>query len=622
MTTRTALCALLTLTAGLCPAGEGGDPVTTTAGRQAVERSVNGFEKRRKLLLENTAGRKVTAAQVADVDQDIYGNRAIANLLLGRHAKAANARLRRTAEWFDHPHPRKRDHRGECDFAAMKLCRAWHLLKGTEKLEAATRQKIKRFFLETDFKSKHPSENHLLLWRTSRYLMAGEFRDETFKAWRRKGRTLEEDDRKWLAAYIRFRARRGWGEFDSACYLKPDWECLTNIRDYAPDADLRRLAGDMLDLLLLDMAVDSLAGMYCGAHGRIYTPHALDHSTEGTRSLQFLYFGNITAKQVGARGALVDALVSSYRPRKIVLDVALNRREPYENRERKHLHNVDDVMPARPLAGSIRKYTWWTPEYVMGCVQKQDPYPANCKGKWYAHHEQHQWDLSFATGPRARIFTHHPGKSGNEHGYWTGDLRCGCGHFFQNRTALVALYEIPEKQPHQFVHAYVPKSEFDEVVEENGWIFVRAGKCCAALRMLGGHKWTRDNKWKDLHGWTARRKLGVCEVVSPGGRNGAVCEAGLLADFGGFAAFRKEIAGNRVEFDRERMRLVYESKRAGKLEIDTRGTRKLNGEPAKLDYATYDCPFLKSKWDSGVIEVISGGRRARLDFREKRPAKK
>jgi hypothetical protein len=594
----------------------------TDADRSAIERSAAGFEKRRKLLLEKIAGAKITARGVANPRRDIFANRAIANLLLGRHAAAANVRLRRTAEWFDHPHPDGRDHRGECDFAAMKLCRAWHLFKGTKKLEPTTREKIARFFLETDFQSKYPSENHLLLWRTSRYLMGAEFRGETFKAWRRKGQSLEQPDRQWLANYIRFRAKRGWGEFDSACYFAPEWECLTNIHDYAPDAELRHLAGMMLDLLLVDMAVDSLKGMYCGAHGRIYGPQALDHGNENTWPLQFLYFGNLSAKQLGGKGTLVDALVSSYRPKSIILDVALNRKTAYENRERKHLHNVNDVMPARPLAGSIRKYTWWTPHHAMGCVQKQDLYPARCKGSWYAHHEQHQWDLSFATGPRARIFTHHPGKKGDEHGHWSGDLGCGCGHFFQNRTALVALYDVPEQQPLQLIHAYVPKAEFDEVIEENGWIFVRAGRSCAALKMMGGHKWTRHNKWQEPHGGTARRKWGLCEVISAGGRNGAVCEAGLAGDFGGFAAFRKEIAGNRLEFDREELRLTYESKRAGTLHLDARGTRKLNGRPAKLDYATYDCPYLRSKWDSGLVEVIKGRRRLRLDFREKRGARK
>ncbi|MEJ0000604.1 MAG: hypothetical protein WDO13_16450 [Verrucomicrobiota bacterium] len=90
---------------------------------------------------------------------------------------------------------------------------------------------------------------------------------------------------------MRFRAQRGWGEFDSSIYLGADWECLCCLYDDAPDAALRELAGKMMDLLLADMAVDSLRGMYGGAQGRIYPPHALDHTREPVRVLQYLYFG-------------------------------------------------------------------------------------------------------------------------------------------------------------------------------------------------------------------------------------------------------------------------------------------------------------------------------------------
>jgi hypothetical protein len=591
-----------------------------------VRKIAAGFEQRRMWLLENTAEPNCTAEQVADPNTDLYSNRALANLLLGRHAAAANERLRRTAEWFDHPHPMGRDHRGENDFAAMKLCRAWHLFLNSESLELATLERTRRFFLTTDFQSKHGSENHHFLFRTSRYLMAAQLPDEVFEAWSRPGCDLEREDRAWLDHFIRFRARRGWGEFDSPCYFNPDCECLTNLYDFAPDPELRRLAGMMLDLLLVDMAVDSLNGMYCGAHGRIYAPHALDHSIENTWPLQYLYFDAVSADLVGDSRPQVDPLTSGYRPRDIIIDIARDRCSAYENRERKHLHNTRDVMPEKPLDGSIRKYTWWTPQFVVGCVQRQDAYPADA-GAWYAHHEQHQWDLSFPAGSRARLFTHHPGKSGNEHGYWTGDLRCGCGHFFQHRGALLALYDIPEEQPYDFIHAYLPKVEFDEVAEDAGWVFVRSGEACAALTMLGGVRWAEHMEWGEHNDWkqnerwglwAARQEWTACELISPGRRNGAVCEVGLLADYGGFDAFRAEITANRRAFDRDTMRLTYASKRYGELHLDTHGTRRLNGRDVNLDYRTYDCPYLQSEWDSGVVEVISsdGTQREVLDFRE------
>ncbi len=560
------------------------------------------FAYRRNRLLRISAGKSPTAEEISDPAKDLYGNRAIANLLLKRHPEACNARLRRTAEWFDHPHPRDTKHRGESDFAAMKLCRAYCLFNDTNALTPETKNRIRRFFLTNDFFSFHGSENHALLGRTSRYLMAHAYPEDVFQAWKTRGADLIEKDGAWLDRYIRFRAERGWGEFDSACYFAPEWECMLNLHDFAPDGEIKRLAGTMLNLLLADMVVDSLNGMYCGAHGRIYARHALDHAAAKTYPLYYLYFGGVDEKTV-TRGTMVDALTSDFRPHPLIEDIALDRPAAYENRERKHLHNPEDIMPRRPVQGSIRKYTYYTPRYILGCVQKQDPYPSSCRGGWYARHEQHEWDFTAAGGTRARVFTHHPGKRGNEHGYWTGDIHCCCGSFLQNRSALVALYDIPESEPYGFIHAHVRKAVFDQVIEENGFIFLRKGEVFAALKMLNGHQWAAEGEWKDI------------EVQSPGRRNGVVFEAGLRRDFGDFASFRKEVAANRIDFDREKPDLTYSSGRAGTLRLTADGTRELDGAPADLDYDTYDCPYLRSAWKSGLIEVQKGDEKLTLDFR-------
>jgi hypothetical protein len=377
----------------------------------------------------------------------------------------------------------------------------------------------------------------------------------------------------------------------------------------------------MMDLLLADFEVDALRGMYGGAHGRIYTRQALDHATETSIWLHYLYFGGEQPRPVQMDNFWIDALTSSYRPHPAVVAVALNREAPYENRERKHLHNVADVLPQVPLEGSIRKYTYWTPDYVMGCVQYQDPYPDEFQHRphhtglpvpfdqrqtaTYAHHQQHQWDLSFATRTDARLFTHHPGDEG-AHGDWTGDRLCGCGHFFQNRSALVALYDIPPGQPFQSIHAYVPRAAFDELVEENGVIFVRAGAAYGALRLLSDHQWTREGEWKDR------------EIVAQGARHAVVCEAGREVDFENFAAFRAEIAANAVWFDAARMALEYSSRCAGVLRIDTRGGRWIDGKKADLNYPTYDCPYLRAAWEASRVEINAGGdqQALTLDFSE------
>ena len=75
------------------------------------EATVDSYEIRKERLLNLEAER--------ELGKDLYGATAIANLAVGKRGNEANARLRRVAEWFEHPHPNGRDPRGECDFAAL-----------------------------------------------------------------------------------------------------------------------------------------------------------------------------------------------------------------------------------------------------------------------------------------------------------------------------------------------------------------------------------------------------------------------------------------------------------------------------------------------------------------------
>jgi hypothetical protein len=547
---------------------------------------------------ESRKGRLLNIEAERELSKDLYGSTAIANLAAGKRSREANERLQWVAEWFEHPHPNGRDPRCECDFAALKLCRAYYLFHERQ-LEPATIERLKHFFLEHDFSSIYGSENHALIFRTARYLMARALPDVQWPAYGKTGRQLAEEDGAWLDQFLRFRAKRGWGEFDSAVYLGEDWECLCGLYDFSGEPQLKRLAQMMMDLLLAEMAIESLDGMYGGAHGRIYPPQALDHATEETYGLQHLYLG--VGDPECLPPAKVDALTSGYRPDPLVLKIALDRRGTYEIRERKHLHNVDDGLPDHPLPGSIRKYSYRAPQYIMGCVQYQDAYPSTGRSGWYAHHQQHEWDLTMAGDTKARLFTQHPGKA-PEHNYWTGDLGCGCGHFFQNKTALIALYDIPPKQRHQFIHACLPRSAFDNVVEEGGSIFVRKGEACAMLRMSEGFEWTKQGEWQDR------------EVISRGPRHAVACEVGSVPEFGSFEAFRRECLANVMRFDTNRMELEYHSRRSGVLWMDTRGGRKLNGRDADLEYPSYDCPHLQSAWDSGVFVLGDGTNQVRLDF--------
>src|SRR5690606_17515951 len=115
----------------------------------------------------------------------------------------------------------------------------------------------------------------------------------------------------------------------------------------------------------------------------------------------------------------------------------------------------------------------------------KDPYAPGAKGGHYANHGQHQWDLSFVGSPRARLFTHYRA-SDNAKTYWTCDPALGGGRFFQHRGVLLASYDVGDDQPIDFIHALLPRAEFDEVVEHDTWVFVRFGEAYAGLCLPNG----------------------------------------------------------------------------------------------------------------------------------------
>ncbi|MGA1200129.1 MAG: hypothetical protein ACO36I_26825, partial [Candidatus Latescibacterota bacterium] len=132
--------------------------------------------------------------------------------------------------------------------------------------------------------------------------------------------------------------------------------------------------------------------------------------------------------------------------------------------------------------------------------------------------------------------------------------------------------------------------------------FVKEGGVYAALKMLNGQQWTREGEWADR------------ELISYGAQNGAICEVGDAETFGSFESFCNEIRQNEYIFNKEEMQLTYVSKRVGTLVMDMTGLRLVDGIAVDMDWPLYDCPYLQSEWDSGVIHILKGDQKLVLDF--------
>ncbi len=555
------------------------------------------FAKRRDSML-----REMCAESFAE---DVTGASALADLACGSHIAAANEKLRAVAQWYVLRHPKGRDPYGEPDFAAIKLTWAYYRFKDVGLLEADTMRLIREYFLGYDFQSKYTSENHMLLFHTTRYLMACAFPDEEFGRYGMMGAQLIQADSAYLLDFLSFRARQGWDEFDSGAYIAPIWESLCALNDFAPDPKVQLAARMMLNVRLGDMIADSLQGMYCGAHGRIYERHALDHQNECTYFLQDLYFGNVKSK----RGLyLVEALLSKFEPEPIIEKMLYSRTTPYENKERDHAHCSTYLAPQRHLPQeslSLRKLTRVTPQYALGCVQWQDPYPPDSLAAWHTGHQQMEWDLTFAgDSTQRRIFTHHPGHNGAEgaeHGYWTGDLFCNCGSHMQVGNVVLALHDIPPQESYQGIHAHCPRALFDEMREEGNSVYVRHHEVYAMLRFTHPYRWTEEGPWRGL------------EIFCDGAKVAVACEVGSKADYGTFEAFIDRMSRQTFALDEASMTLTYGSEREGRLTL-SKAQRLLNGQALNLAYDTYDSPYMRAEWDSGKVCFRVNGEELLCDF--------
>lgn len=528
-------------------------------------------------------------------ENDVYGEIAITHLLYNPEKRIeANKKLCNLGKWFQLPHPKGRNLKGEPDFTALKLI--WAIYKGDNFLNKEAKQSIFDFFTKWDFESMYKSENHLFIFYVSRYLAAQYYKNAYFEPYDKTSEELVDESKKLISNFLVFRAKRGWAEFDSCGYGLEIANCLMTLIEFVQDSDIKDLAVKSLDVQVLDMIADSLDCLWGGAHGRIYEPSALDNANGQMFLLYYIFFGHEFSYKIKDKYSLELAL-SSHVPSKYVYDALNSKPDTYESFESKHLHCINQETPHKlvpQVEGSINKYTYVTPDYVIGAVNFQDDYPDESEAKWYAHHQQHEWDLSLKGDTDIKIFSHHPGNfgpEGEEHGYWTGDLGCCCGHFFCHKNTAMAMYDIPEGEM-QFIHAHVPLRYFQTEEKEN-YLFLKRNNLSISLWFSNGFEIVQEGKYSGR------------EIKSYGNKVAVVCRVNSQMPYQEFVSYTME---NKPMFDKQNMTLECSRLYMNK-EI-----RSIDEKPVKFPYPTYDSPIMKEEFGTGIIEIITKNGSTILNF--------
>ncbi|MBQ8509818.1 MAG: hypothetical protein IJ493_07930 [Clostridia bacterium] len=512
------------------------------------------------------------------------------------------------ADWFEHDNVMGRDPRGEADFEAIRLIPLYFTCY--DALSGEAKEALERFFLRRDYSSIYGSENHALMYRVSRYL-AAQFYLGSGKVFEQFDSLTPEEvyttDGAWIREFLDYRAKRGWGEFDSCGYGAEIMLILSLLYAYTADDTMKRLAGMIMDVILLDMICDSKNGLYGGAHGRIYPPTALDTKNSGLFRIYNYYFGARFGMD-SLSGVPTALLLSDYVPSDIVYAVESGRTYPYVNREMKHLHmcsvwsgkEIDHETLALVDDCFINKQTYVGERYLLGGVNHQDPYPdAAVNDKGYAHHQQHEWELTLPGDTTHKIFSHHPGDPGYHkiHNRWTGDYGCLCSTHYTNENTAISIYTITKPNEFPYINAYVPLDVFEEKRIDGKYLFLAYPGLYISLYFSSGYRVNNEDEYAGR------------EILSDGRRHAVVLRVEYAEKFASLAAFAEAIKAIPVVYDPEARTVDFDG-----IHVYYHGNAEQGVENVYPYGMLYDSPWMKSVWRSGVIEITDGNQTAVYDF--------
>lgn len=408
----------------------------------------------------------------------------------------------------------------------------------------------------------------------------------------------------YLKTYCAERARKGFFvEVGSQGYNAVTLKGLYNVRDFAEDPVLRERASSLLDLFWATWAQEQIGGVLGGGKSRIYQSGG---DRLGGRSsiamLAWFYFGNDIGLEAPEKlhSPILGALTSGYRPPPVVIDLALDveGRGTYAIRQRPPglaepgWSNSPDYR-LRPDDGGIHRYSWCLPAFILGtCMVEARPID-----DWARISSQNRWHGAIFAGHRnARIV---PQVEAKDH-----RTTVNAQWSVQSKGSLIC-QKLETSKDAGTMRVWFSKGGLSDPVEDGGWVFAGSKGAYAAVRIVeGGFTWESSGERHD-GSW-----LRCAEPFTP-----VILEIAPRADFPDAAAFRAAVKA--LPLRHEEGVLHYRGLGGDTFTFFADYSRppRINGTP--VDYSppmAFDSPFIRSKWNSGVIDIQKGNRSLRLDF--------
>ncbi len=451
--------------------------------------------------------------------------------------------------------------------------------------------------------------------------------------------TAENHYRAWVGfwnEYITERARKGFFlEVASTGYMRHSINFLQNIYDFVSDKDLSKRMDMFMDLIWAEWAQDQLGGVRGGAKTR-WRYHGFDSMWEGA---QFYLGGQANANTWYAQ------LVSDYEWPEIIWHMFLNRKGKgeYAYRSRKPGEEEPGLWPRPPglertmavdTESRFLRYSWVTPNYILG-TQMDHPAAVHSHLSPAARWQGISFAPDFAASiSPAGIITDNDEKWSRErHSYYRSVQHKNVlitqqnRRWFQQNPSWYPTYDIYERD--FGVHF---SGSFDQLHEQEGWIFVEKDAAYLAVRPLMGEYEYDHESWSstgndaltspiemDTYEWGPKKEyIQFKDKYSP-----VIMEAGRRPDFASLEEFQAHIFSKKLELKKTVVPgwyiVLYGEDKDGNPVLTFNAANneipKVNGKD--INYVpdiVFESPFLQSEYNSGIIDLKAEGRHKMLDF--------
>jgi hypothetical protein len=527
------------------------------------------------------------------------------------------------------------------------------------------------------------TENHYILFTSAAYLAGQMYPDKVFSNSGETGSHKMKKNRARILQWLNMRFRSGFSEWLSHVYYDEDLVALLSLYDFAEDKEIKNRAETVIDLILLDISLNSFKGVFGSTHGRAYENTKKWASNEGTTDTSKLLFGMGIFSGFDNMSSIAIAL-SGYRTPMVIDAIAKDQDITFSNRQRMG-HRIQDakkwgltynehdfesgmlfltneayihpknaslsinmfdafnwwqnsflnnfssfrgllhtlkalkLLPllvkilerdvCRNMRQEVNIYTYKTPDYMLSTAQDYR--------KGFGGDQQHIWQATL--GHDAVCFTTHPAKiEGVTPNYWAGNGLLPRAAQYKNVSIIVynikkipALY-VPIK--HFFTHAWLPKDKFDEVTEQNGWIFTRKGDGYLALYSQNPYFWNDEDTKSDEFKIRKYNEDFRREVIVKSSQNIWICQMGRRSEDGAFTEFVEKFSTANVVCNG--LTVNFQSPGIGEIKFGWNDALQVNGIEIALDnFPRYDNPFVQAEYDPSEIKVSGYAHQLHLDWR-------